>query len=114
MIPLPTKLRKDGFDLTQVCREGNVAIYAQSKGGCVYSYEVILVREEKEKTMFGRFVPAHEAYPRSEDWGRLAWTCLTLERAKERFRGLCTLSPPGDAEGSVRCPDTPQPSNSKR
>jgi hypothetical protein len=48
LLKLKTQLRKDGWDLNQVWREGNIAIYHQTKPGYkVEAYEVVRIRTSK-------------------------------------------------------------------
>jgi hypothetical protein len=47
-------------------RNGQVAVYE--------GYEVIIIRVEKGRCKFGKWYPAHEFYPCSEDWGAYGWT----------------------------------------
>jgi hypothetical protein len=87
--PLATEFRHGGFRYRQVKREGNVAIFAQSKGGAVLSYEVVVVRVKPGGVApSGTVFPTREAYPSTAEWGQFAWTCMTLERAEARFAGL--------------------------
>lgn len=88
MEPLSTDLRVGGFDLHQLYRHGNVAVYAQSKGGRVISYEVIRIQQEKAREMFGKPYPEREVYPGSEMWGKEGWTVVDKEDALERARQL--------------------------
>jgi hypothetical protein len=81
---------KDGFTFTQIKREGRVCIYEQvPDGGEFIAYEVIIIKYKKERQINGKVLPAQEAYPSDSDWGKLAWTLKTLEKAKERFSEKC-------------------------
>ncbi len=84
---LPKDLRHDGFDLHQIYRDGIIAIYRQIKGR-IESYEVIRIKEVKEKMLFGRKIDAHEAYPASEEWGERGWSYNTLDEARCRVKAL--------------------------
>lgn len=88
MTPLSKTLRVGGYDLREIARRGDVAIYEQSKGGAVLAYEVIRVQKLGAKEIYGRQYEPREGYPGNEQWGTQAWTCATLERAKERMAGI--------------------------
>lgn len=94
MEPLSTRIEHTGFTLTQVRRDGNFAVYAQSRGGRVTSYEVIEVQRRKAETIAGRAYPEREAYPGNELWGRAAWTVMDRHEALERLANLVANQPP--------------------
>jgi hypothetical protein len=89
--PLATEFNHGGFHYKQVAREGRVAIYSQAwseiKNPSV-AYEVVRIKALPDRMMFGKLVPAHEAYPGSEEWGERGWTYTDLDRAFARFRKL--------------------------
>lgn len=88
MTPLQKTLNVGGFTLEQLQRSGDVAIYAQKKRGFIESYEVIRVQKHSAGNVMGKHYEDREGYPRNEAWGRDAFTCLTLERARERFNAM--------------------------
>jgi hypothetical protein len=53
MKPIPLTLTKDGFTLTQIQRDGDIAIYRQSKAGQSDAFEVIRIQfnEACERTL---------------------------------------------------------------
>jgi len=71
---LEEHIRKRGFDLDLVRREGMVAIYSQSDEGVIRAYEVIEIKERKESEFMGRTIEAHEKYPADSEWGRTGWS----------------------------------------
>jgi hypothetical protein len=82
---LPAQFQHGGFAYRQIRREGDVAIFSQSKGGVLMAYEVVLIRVRPAHTWpNGKTSPAREGYPGNEEWGVAGWTCLTLERAEKR------------------------------
>lgn len=85
--PLSTYLKKDGFDLSKLDREQDVAIYRKSKGDYC-GFEVVIVRNREEYTIAGKVVPAAEVYPSSEDWGHLGFTYADYDRAFTKFKAL--------------------------
>ena len=85
---LPSQLRHDGFDLRQVRRVGQVAIYEKSKGSYT-GWEIILICTKPGRYLpNGKFVPASECYPASVDWGIRGWTATSLAAAERRFNRL--------------------------
>lgn len=95
---LPLTLRSDGFDLEQVTRDANFAVYKQKKDDLSTAYEVIRIEKHKA-AKFKRFdrqrneeveitVEEGEGYPRTESWGTWGWTFRTLDEAMARFSEL--------------------------
>lgn len=79
MKPLPKEIVWKGFALTQIAREGDVAIYRQRDVGSAFkgphvSYEVIVVQRHNGRTIFGKDYPPSEYYPSTEQWGTAGWT----------------------------------------
>ncbi len=110
MKPLPLTLTLDGFDLEQIQRDENFAIYRQRHSGQSDSFEVIKINKQKAKT-FTRFdrdkgcdveisVEEKEKYPRTEAWGEAGWTFGTIELALNKFFEL---------QKAVSCPSTQPP-----
>jgi hypothetical protein len=86
-----TKESHCGFEYRQLKRAGNVAIYQQTRKGrspAFSSYEVVILRPYKAWESFGRFFPAGERYPKSEDWGLYGFTYRTIEEAERKFAEL--------------------------
>ena len=48
-------------------------------------FEVVILRPVKQRTIFGKIVEAHEAYPASEQWGTYGFTYSTRQPAEVRF-----------------------------
>jgi hypothetical protein len=88
MNTLPLKLRKNGFNYTQVLRDGNKAIYAQSVTPKLTYFEVMIIKSRPEEVIKGKILPEREVFPGNEDFGYTAWTCMTLERAMEKYNLL--------------------------
>jgi hypothetical protein len=90
MTPLPTIIRKDGFELMLMRRQGRAAIYRQHRPGSDPrhdAYEVILpqVRDTNHK---GQLVEPYEGYPAVESWGTKGWTFSTLGEAVQKLLQL--------------------------
>lgn len=82
---LPLKFTCDGFDLEQVWREDDWAIYSQSKRGKVITWELIRIGHAAGRTMpKGDVVGPREVYPSPSQWGQRAWSCISLARAHEK------------------------------
>ena len=90
---LPCELRHDGFDLRQVQRIGQVALYEKTKGNYT-GWEVILIRERPGRHLpNGKYLPARECYPATTDWGIRGWTATTPADARKRFDKLVKRHP---------------------
>jgi hypothetical protein len=83
--PLPLKLRKNGFDYTQVLRSGKVYIYEQRVTENTLYYEVFLHRISLEKLIKGKKLPSKIKYPHDEAFGTWAWTYKDLDKAMRKF-----------------------------
>lgn len=92
---LKKKFNKKGLHHTQIWRDSNFAIYRQtvdipySDEIFTTSFEVIKIKlvEPNPKYDTGEFDMV-ESYPSVSEWGRLGFTCSTLERAKEKIKEL--------------------------
>lgn len=90
MIPLPKTFKKNTFFYEQVLRRGDIAIYQQrlrEGAGCL-AFEVFKIKKCPDWNSPGGFVPAHEAGPSNEEFGKSAWSYPTLEMAKKKMREL--------------------------
>jgi len=85
MRELDKDIRFGGGVLKQVARDGNIAIYEQNGG---MAWEVIEVIRASAGRIMGKDYPEREVYPGNEMWGRKGWTCMSLERAKEKMKQL--------------------------
>lgn len=81
---LATKIIYKGFTLTQVSRDGNIAVYSQVWNGCKNpstAYEVIRIQHHNGREIMGTHIPPSEYYPRSETWGTCGWTYVDKDSA---------------------------------
>ena len=90
MTPLPSVLRKAGFELTMVKRAGRAAVYRQHLPGGNPghdAYEVILpqVRNSDHK---GQPAQPYEGCPAAESWGKKGWTFTDLPKAVHKLNQL--------------------------
>lgn len=86
---VPTEFKKKGFNYQQIKRNGNVAIYLQTrKGTSLSNYEVVKIGRHNGYTMGGSYIEPSETYPGSSLWGICGWTCQSLEAAEQRYDKL--------------------------
>jgi hypothetical protein len=87
--PLPTAFKAKGFDYEQVRREGDIAMFEQTKPGLRGTwFEVVVVQRHDGYTIAGRYVAPAESMPSTSTWGRLGWTCSDRATAEKRFNAL--------------------------
>jgi len=87
MRKLPKTFKQKGFNLSQIKREGNKAIYKKTRGK-VISYEVIVVSSHNGYELGGQKIDPAETYPSTSQWGLKGWTCTTVECAEKRYSTL--------------------------
>ena len=88
MKTLPLKLRKNGFNYSQVLRGKRSCIYEQTVTENIKYYEVILIKIAPEKVIKGKKFESRERFPHNEAFGYWAWTYPTYEMAYEAFKVL--------------------------
>lgn len=87
MNTVPIKYTVYGFEMSQVQRRGDLAIYAQARPGCQpIAWEVVRIRRASAQVILGHEYPEREVLPGAADWGSDGWTCLSLEAAEARLR----------------------------
>jgi hypothetical protein len=85
MQPIDTAFDEGRFHYTQLERNADIAIYEQQhkENPKVVRFEVIQIRVQPAHTWpSGQTTPEREAYAGSSSWGRLGFTCFTLEEAR--------------------------------
>lgn len=86
-VPLPLKIKKNGFLFFQLIRTGNFAVYRQIKNNRIIGYEVFKIRKIKESSFFGKHYPAQEMMPGIECFGLDSWSLGTdMLKALDFFR----------------------------
>lgn len=85
---LKKKLRKNGYNYTQLYRGRRACIYEQHYTENVKYYEVFIITVRKERTIANKTFPTAEVFPNDEAFGYWAWTFKSLEKAKMRFYEL--------------------------
>ena len=84
--PIPTVFNKKGFTYTLLKREGNRAIYQQTRNGTsINNYEVVKIGKHNGYTMGGVYIEPSETYPGSSLWGITGWTCTSIDDAQKRY-----------------------------
>ena len=79
---LPLELTQNGgHRYVQVWRDDHAPVYEQHNAIRLIGYEAITIKKQEAKSVFGKDYPAKELYPCSEDWGTLAFTTNSLEKA---------------------------------
>jgi hypothetical protein len=91
-IPLPLKLRKNGFNYTQVKRGKKAFIYAQEVTKTVTYYEVFKIKVIPEKNIKGKHIKAHEKFPHDEAFGYWAWSYRDYNMAQKKFNELESIN----------------------
>ena len=86
---LPKTFKHKGFSYQQIKREGDKAIYKQTKDGFESTrYEVVKINRHNGYTLGGQHIAPAETYPGASQWGINGWTCLNLESAKSKYKKL--------------------------
>jgi len=84
--PIEKTFRKNGFDYQEVWREGDFAIYKQSKSITTKIwFEAVQITRHDGYEIAGNKIEPSEVYPSSEKWGLLGFTCSSLEAAHKRI-----------------------------
>lgn len=87
-IPVPSNILYHRFWYTQLYRGVRSCLYQQTLYGKTVGYEVFLICIQPEININGEIYLEHEHWRRDADFGKTAWSCWTLEQAKERFNLL--------------------------
>lgn len=99
MRTLPHKLRKNGFDYTQILKDGDYYIYEQDyNSGIEYRegdiplelkfYEVFKPKIRPAETFKGNDYQEREVFPGNTDFGYTAWAFPTFEMAIDKLKKL--------------------------
>lgn len=84
--PLSKDFRKFGFNFKQIWREGDYAIYEQTRNGSPQcNWESIRIRRHNGYTIGGVDIEPSEVYPSNEKWGNDGFTHTTLESAHAKI-----------------------------
>ncbi len=95
-IKLRDNFTKYGFLFSLIKRDGDIAIYSQSKRGKIMAYEIIKIKRHKgfslDNLKDGKktYIEPSETYPSNVTWGKDGFTCCSLRSAQKRFELLTT------------------------
>ena len=91
---LDKKIHYNGFDFTQMYRDGKFAIYKQTKKKWKSAvYEAIIIESHNGYELAGQKFPPSEMYPSSAQWGIKGFTELTYEDALDKIKCLKNMIP---------------------
>lgn len=85
---LKTLFTRKGFTHKELIREGDKAIYEQSKGKKIKMYEVVKIRRHDGYKLGEIYVEPSETYPSDSEWGTFGWTFNDLDLAKKKFNSI--------------------------
>jgi len=89
MKQLALSFKQKGFNLKQLKRVGDKAIYEKTLPTCkTVFYEVIHIKRHNGYTLGGQFIEPAEIYPSSSQWGVTGWSYTKLPDAKKRFADI--------------------------
>ena len=84
--PLSNDFRKFGFNFKQVFREGDYAIYEQTRAETKQiNWETIRIRRHNGFIIGGVSIEPSEVYPSNEKWGDDGFTHTTLKSAQAKI-----------------------------
>jgi hypothetical protein len=97
--PLATPLIKNGFEHTQLFRDGDVAIFHKVHLNPHFDagFETVVISRHDGYEMGGVQIEPAECYPSPEMWGTRGWTFTNLLAARKKFTNLLMGVP--DADG---------------
>lgn len=90
-LPLPEVFDQKGYKLTKVYDFGDGwMIYKRVKENRKFiEWELVKPKKQKEFNIAGNTIPAKIAYPNeTSDWGRIGFSLVSLERAKEKHKEI--------------------------
>ena len=88
---LEARFSHDGFDLRQIAREGDVAVYEQTfqkSAAPSVAYEVIRLRRREEFYVEDHLVEPAEVYPKADAWGTDGFTLTDRDAAFAKLREI--------------------------
>lgn len=86
---LAKTVENKGFTFRQIKREGDKAIYEQTKKGLkLKKYEVIKIGRHNGYEIGGQYIAPAETYPGASQWGVTGWTFGDLRDAETKFKKI--------------------------
>jgi len=97
--PLATPLIKNGFEHTQLFRDGDIAIFHKVHLNPHFDagFETVVISRHDGYEMGGVQIEPAECYPSPEMWGTRGWTFTNLLAARKKFTNLLMGVPDGVA-----------------
>lgn len=84
---IPTNFRKDGFDISLLERQGDVALYVKTRG--IYrGYEVMVIRTHNKDYEPFNINAGDEYLPCTNDWGTFGFTYADEAGARKKMKEL--------------------------
>lgn len=84
---IPTSFRKDGFDISLLERQGDVALYVKTRG-LYKGYEVMIVRTHNKDYEPFNIKAGDEYLPCTNDWGTFGFTYADEAGARKKIKEL--------------------------
>jgi len=92
----PVQEMKETYHFNGLCqklikRSNNIAMYSVhlEENSPITGYEVFRIKFGKAESIRGKDYPEREVYPSNEDFGRIAWSWNSFEKANEQYEMLC-------------------------
>jgi hypothetical protein len=87
--PLPKEFTKYGFQYKQVYRDDeDYCIYSQSSNDKVIAYECFRTKVNPAFELHGNVVESKEFFPGHGNFGNLAFSCISKDRALEKIKEM--------------------------
>jgi len=110
---IPLEFKYDGFSFKQLERVGNIALFEKTHPSADRKfYEVVKIKISPDQTILGKFIPEHEKYPASSEWGELGWSYSILSEAQKQLLLLATAQPNADSSAQPSTLEPPQAASS--
>lgn len=90
MKQLATEIKHKGFLYIQEYRNDSYAIYSQWLDNKIIAFELIRIKKNKDRELFGKLYPASETYPDTKGWGKEGWTFKSYNNAIQRLTEYTT------------------------
>ncbi|MFW6272681.1 MAG: hypothetical protein ACOC2U_02740 [bacterium] len=97
MLSLQTHFKKYNTYYSLVKREKDVAIFSLSYDQKnIVGYDTVIVQKNPQFEINGNIIPAKEAIPSAEMWGKKGWSWKTLDAAENKMKELLNKSSTSD------------------
>lgn len=63
-------------------------VYKKSKEGCFDKFELVKFKKQEEWNFKGKIIPKKWKYPNNEDFGRIGFDCVSMERAVALYKEI--------------------------